>query len=87
MLGPTIKAAALAAALALGGELLLSPPLSCWVANVLAYRDPADANAVGLVLLQPGGGVGMMLRRFLERPADLPGSACRATLLALVTPR
>ncbi|MBR0671486.1 hypothetical protein [Neoroseomonas soli] len=87
MLGQILKVTAVLAAFAAAGEILLAPPLSCWAANVLVQRDSGSPDTAQLVLFSPGGGVGMMLRRFAERPPDQPGSNCRATLRRAVTPR
>ena len=86
MFGQILKVVAVVGVLAVAGEFL-SPPLSCWVANGLVQRDAGGGDMAQLTLFSPGGGVGMMLRRFAERPPDQPGSACRGALMRAFTPR
>ena len=87
MLGQAFKVTSAVVVLAVAGEFLLSPALSCWAAHVLVQRDAGSPDTAQLLLLSPGGGMGLMMRRFAEAPAHQPGSACRATLLRAVSPR
>lgn len=65
-------------AIGVAGEFV-TPPLSCWIAKGFGTADGGGAGQ--LTLMQPGGGVGMMLRRLVEPPAQTSGAVCRTTLL------
>lgn len=60
------------------GEFV-SPPLSCWITKgFVGSVDPGRTG--GPTMMQPGMGVGPLLRQLIEPPAETSGSACRARL-------
>ncbi len=74
----TLRIVVVLIVIVVGGEFI-SPPLSCWIAKGFGTSEAGVAGQ--LTLMQPGGGVGMMLRRLAEPPSQSSGTVCRATLM------
>ena len=77
MLRSPIRILAVLLAIAVAGEFV-TPPLSCWVTKGFGSVDPGRGG--NFTVMQPGGGVGSVLRQLIEPPVESSGSACRARL-------
>ncbi|MEO3472091.1 hypothetical protein AAFN86_09515 [Roseomonas sp. CAU 1739] len=81
MLLHLIRIGAVLITIAVVGEFV-TPPLSCWVTKGFGSVEPGSGGQ--FTLMQPGGGVGTVLRQLLVPPAQTSGPACRATLARAV---
>ena len=77
MLRNLIRVVAILLVIAVGGEFV-SPPLSCWATKGFASVDVGSAGQ--FTLMQPGGGVGTVLRQLIVPPVETSGTVCRARL-------
>lgn len=77
MLRNLIRLMVLLLAIGVGGEFI-TPPLSCWATKAFGSVDPSRSG--GPTTIQPGMGVGAILRQLIEPPLETSGSACRARL-------
>lgn len=77
MLRNLIRLMVLLLAIGVGGEFI-TPPLSCWATKAFGSVDPGRTG--GPTMIQPGMGVGAVLRQLIEPPLETSGSACRARL-------